>query len=72
MKNTSRRYDINRTRSSHEHKYSKYKKHLSMMMLTCITQQLNNIWSSIHEQLKKHWSLAEKIRRLKKAFITFK
>ena len=38
MKNTSHRYDINRTRFSHEHKYSKYKKHLSMTMLTCITQ----------------------------------
>ena len=43
MKNTSHRYDINRTRSSHEHKYSKYKKHLSMMILTCITQHLSNI-----------------------------
>ena len=35
MKNRSHRYDINRTRSSHWHKYSKYKKCLSMMMLIC-------------------------------------
>ena len=67
MKNTSRRYDINRTRSSHEHKYSKYKKHLSMMMLTCITQHLSNIWSSIHEKAKQHWGWVEKKRCLKKS-----
>ena len=35
MKNRSHRYGTNRTRSSYGHKYSKYKKFLSMMMLTC-------------------------------------
>ena len=34
MKNRSHRYGINRTRSRHGNKYSKYKKCLSMMMLT--------------------------------------
>ena len=33
MKNRSNRYDINSPRPGHEHKYSKYKKCLSMMML---------------------------------------
>ena len=33
MKNRLHRNDINRPRSRHEHKYNKYKKCLSMMML---------------------------------------
>ena len=33
MKNRSDRYEINRPRSRHGHKYSKYKKCLSMMTL---------------------------------------
>ena len=33
MKNRSHRYDINRLNSRHGHKYSRYKKCLSMMML---------------------------------------
>ena len=36
MKNKSNRYDINRPRSGHGHKYSKYKKYLIMMMLIYI------------------------------------
>ena len=35
MKNRSHRYDINRPRSRHGHKYSKYKNGLVMMMLIC-------------------------------------
>ena len=38
MKNRSHRYDINRPRSRHEHKCSKCKKCLSMVMLICIKQ----------------------------------
>ena len=41
-KNKSHRYDINRPRSSHGHKYSKYKKCLTMIMLICIKQHLSN------------------------------
>ena len=37
IKNRSYRYDINRPRSRHEHKYSKYKQCLSKM------QHLSNI-----------------------------
>ena len=37
MKNKSRRYDINTS------KYSENKKCLSMMMLTCTSQQISNI-----------------------------
>ena len=43
IKNGSHRYDINRPRSRHEHKYSKYKKCLNIMMLLCIKQYLSNI-----------------------------
>ena len=38
----SYRYDINRPRTRPEHKYSKYKKCRSMMMLICIKQHLSN------------------------------
>ena len=39
MKNRWQRYNINRPRSRHGHKYRKYKKYLTMMMLVCIKQQ---------------------------------
>ena len=60
MKNRLHRYDIKRPSSRHAHKYRKYKKCLSMMMPLCIKQYLSNIWSSIHEKVKQHWSWAEK------------
>ena len=54
MKKISPRWDINKLRSKHGHKYSKYKTSVSMMMLICIKQHLSNIWSSIHEKVKQH------------------
>ena len=45
-------YDINRLKSRHGHKYSKYKTCLSMIMLICIKQHLSNIRNSIHEKVK--------------------
>ena len=36
------KYDIYRARPRHEHKYTKYKVCLSIMMVTCIKQHLNN------------------------------
>ena len=60
MKNRSHRYDINRPRSRHGHKYSEYEKCLSMMMPLCIKQHLGNIWSSIHEKVQQHWGWVEK------------
>ena len=39
----SHRYDNNRLRPRHGHRYTKYKMWLSMMMLLCIKQHLNNI-----------------------------
>ena len=42
-KNRSHRYDINRPRSRLGHKYSKYKKSLTMIMLTCTRHHLSNI-----------------------------
>ena len=41
-------------RCRNEHKYSKYKKHLTMIMLIRIKQHLSNIRSSIHEKVKQH------------------
>ena len=60
MKIDSRKYGINRPRCRHGHKYSKYMKRLSMMMLICIKQHLSNIWSSIYENVKEHWGWVEK------------
>ena len=60
IKNTSYRYDINRPRSRHGHKYSKYKNCLSMMIFIGIKQHLWKIWSSIHEKVEQHWSWVEK------------
>ena len=51
MKNRSHRYDINRPRPRHEHKYAKYEMYLSMMMVICIKQHQSNAWSLIHEKL---------------------
>ena len=35
------------------HKYSKHKNFVSIVILIYIYQQLRNIWSSIHEEVKK-------------------
>ena len=43
MKSRSHGYHINRSRSRHGHKCSKYKNGLSMMMLLSIKQHLSNI-----------------------------
>ena len=62
MKNRSHIWDINRPRSRHGHKYSKYKKCLGMVMPISIKQHLSNIWSSIRKKVKQHW--VEKTLRL--------
>ena len=43
MKKRSQRYDINRLRPRHVHKYTKYKMYLIKMMVICIKQHLSNI-----------------------------
>ena len=43
MKNTSDRYDINRPKCTHEHKYIKYKNCFNMTIFTCNQQHLGNI-----------------------------
>ena len=53
-------WDINRPTSRHEHKYSKYKNCLGIMMVICIEQHLRNIWSSVNEKAKQHWGWVEK------------
>ena len=60
VKIVSRKYGINRPICRHGHKWSKYMKCLSMMMLICIKQHLSNIWNSIYENVKQHWGLVEK------------
>ena len=70
MKNRSYRYGINGPRSRHGHKYIKYQKSSSMMMLICIKQYLS-ILSSIHKKVKQNWGWVEKKQALllKKACI---
>ena len=60
MKQISHSYDINRVRSRHGHKNSKYKNCVSMKLLICIKQYLSNIWSLIHEKVKQQWGWVEK------------
>ena len=67
MKNRPHRCDINRPRSRHGHKYSKYKKCLTMMMLICIKQHLSNIWSSIEEKLRNTEAELKKSLLIKKS-----
>ena len=43
MKNRSHRYDVNIPKLRHGHKYTIYKCCLSIMMVVCIKQDLNNI-----------------------------
>ena len=62
LKIKSHRYDINRPRSRHGQKHTKYKMCLSKMMVICIKQDLSNIWSSIHEKVKLHWGWIEKVK----------
>ena len=56
MKNEWLRYDINRTRPRHVHKYTKYKMCLGMMMVMCNKQHLSSMWSSIHGKVNQYWS----------------
>ena len=58
------RYDINRSGLRHGHKYSKFKKCPSMIMLICIKQNLSKTWSSINENVKQHWGWLVKKRCL--------
>ena len=60
-KQRSHRYDINRPKQKHRHKYAKYKTCLGIMMVICIMQHLSKIWSSIHETVKQHWGWVEKM-----------
>ena len=49
MKKSSHKYNINRLRPRHAHKYAKYKMFQRMMMLICIKQHLSNTSNSNHE-----------------------
>ena len=48
MKNISQRYNINRPRPRHGHKYAKYKLCLSKMMVICIKYQLHVFYKQLH------------------------
>ena len=56
IKNGLHRYDKNRPKSKHEHKYSKYKKCFNMMMLLYI---LINTEATFEAQFMKKWSNTE-------------
>ena len=43
MENRSHRYNINRPRARHGHKYAKYKMRHSTIMVICIKQHLSDI-----------------------------
>ena len=60
MKTRTHRYYINRPGTKDGLKFSKYKKCHTMMILRHIKQDLSNIWSSIREKVKQHWSWVEK------------
>ena len=66
MKNRSHRYDISRPGPKHGQKYTKYNMCLSMIMVICIKQQLNTIWSTIHEKLSNTKGELEKSVAYKK------
>ena len=70
MEKRSQRYDIYRPRLEHGPKYTKYKMCLSIMMVICIKQHLRNIWSSVHEKIKKYWGWVERIFLLIKKGMT--
>ena len=69
MKNRSHRYDINRVRPRHGHKYTKYKTCISIMIVICIKQHLSNILSSIHEKLSNTEGELKKVLLIKKEYI---
>ena len=48
------KYFVRDCRSRNEHKSTKYKMCLSIMMSICIKQKLSNILSLIHEKVKQH------------------
>ena len=54
IKNRSHRYEMNIPRSRHNHRYSKYKKCLCMVMHLCMKQHKSNMRSSIYEKVKQH------------------
>ena len=43
MKHRSQRYDINRPRPRHGHKFTTYKMCLSTMLVICIKEHISNI-----------------------------
>ena len=63
MENKSYRYDINRPKRRHGHKYTNNIKCVfNMMILICIKLHLSNICSSIHGKVKQHWGWAKACR----------
>ena len=65
MKKRSHRYDINRPRPRHGHKYKMYEVPQNDDG-SMIKQHLSNIWSSIHVKVKQHWGWVEKCVTYKK------
>lgn len=68
MKKRWHRFNIYRPRSRNNSKYSKYKKSLTVMMLSCIKQHLSNIQSSIQKKVEQHSGLIKKSVVYKETF----
>ena len=71
-KNRSPIYDINGPGLRYGHKYTKYKNTKNIkciMMVICIKQHLNHIWSSIHGKTKQHWGWVKKSVAYKKKHV---
>ena len=67
MKHRSHRYDVNRPRPRHGHKYTKYKVCLIIMMVTGIKQHLSNTSSSVHENFSNTEAKLKKLLLVKKS-----
>ena len=65
MKNRSHGYDINKPRARHEYKYTKHKKCRGIMLI-CIKEHINNIWSSVYVKAKQRWVWRKKSVAYKK------
>ena len=59
MKSRSQRFDINRSRPRHVHKYTKYKMSIRIMMVIYIKQHQSNTKATFESQFMKTLSISE-------------
>ena len=71
MKNTSQKYDINRPRSRHGYKYTKYKMCLSIMMVDVLSNTSAIFKAQFMKELSNTKAELQKALFIKKACISF-